>query len=158
MNIRWSAAAQRFECEFQEFAGDLAAVKAAKFKTDGPPGWCWWTQSIKALNAIRKDRPASGLTITPEALAVYTPLAEQEAKNSEVRTQLAIAKKVLKKSLVKQELETHPTLPEGVAWIGKEHLPSVAPWIPEPRLPPPPPPDLLCVICAQPVYLSLIHI
>jgi hypothetical protein len=151
VNIRWSDAQQRFEVEFQDFAGNLESVKAHGFKTDGPPGWIWWTQKIKVLNALRANKPASGLSITPEALAVYTPLAEQEAKNDAVKKALAEARKALKKEHKKQEvLSGTPTLPEGCAWIGKENLPALADF--EKTFVPPTPPALRCLTCSDPVY------
>jgi hypothetical protein len=151
VNIRWSDAQQRFEAEFEEFAGDLESVKAHGFKTDGAPGWTWWTQKIKVLNALRANKPPSGLSITPRALEVYTPLAEQEAKNDEVKKALAEARKALKKEHKKQEvLSGRPTLPEGCAWIGAENIQPMPAF--EKTFVPPAPPELLCLTCSDPVY------
>ena len=102
MNIRWDTAERVFIAEFsQDFAGDLEAAKTAGFKPLGvPPPWVWHAPSpgVKALNRLRANRPASGLTITTEARLVYEPLAETEAKNEAVRAQLAEIKKQRKRS------------------------------------------------------------
>jgi hypothetical protein len=153
MNIRYNVVLQRFEAEFStDFNGDLSAVKTAGFKTDGPPGWCWWTQKIAVLNKLRANKPISGLTITPEALATYGPLAEAEAKNDAIRKQAADAKKALKKKLDKErkESETAPFVPEGKEWVEAADLPPLPPYVSSYVLPSPP--DLLCSVCAQPVY------
>lgn len=134
MNIVWNSVERVFVAEFSsDFAGDLDAIKAAGFKPLGvPPPWIWHAPSpgIKALNRLREKRPASGLTISPEALAVYTPLNELEVKNQEVRTQLAIAKKAQKKEQKKKASEEPDPywakLTEEKWWIGAEDLP---PWV-----------------------------
>lgn len=152
MNIRWSAAAQRFEAEFQEFQGDLFCVKECGFKTDGAPGWIWWTQKIPVINKLRANKPVSGLTITPEALGVYTSLNAQEEKNAEVRKQLTAVRKEQKKAGITRDPDTIPTLPPGAAWISAEHLP---PWqsLIQHRPDTKPPENLPeCVICGQKVY------
>ena len=156
MNIRWSPTLRRFEAEFTSFAEDYAAVRRAKFKTDGPPEWLWWTQSVKVLNALRANKPESGLTITPEALEVYKPMALMEEKNQEVRKQFDKTKKKVRRA--KNVPEIDPTclvssieFPEGKWWIGFEDLKPRKPFVSE--FPPQaPPPALLCVSCAQPVY------
>ncbi len=129
MNIRWDAAMKEFVAEFSsDFAGDLAAVKAAGFHTDGPPEWRWFAPApgIKALNRLRAKRPASGLTISIEALEIYKPLQEIEEKNLEVRARLADAKKAQKKEAKLKAREIPEViLPEGRWWtIGPEDLPS----------------------------------
>jgi hypothetical protein len=101
VNIRWNSALSRFEAEFSsDFSGDLAAVKEAKFHTDGAPGWVWYAPppGVKALNRLRAKRPASGLTITSEAREQYAPLAAQEAKNEEIKAAAKKAEKEQKKS------------------------------------------------------------
>jgi hypothetical protein len=129
MNIRWNAAESRFEAEFSsDFTGDLEAVKIAKFHTDGPPSWVWYAPppGIAALNRLRLNRPASGLTITPEALAVFEPLAQQEIKNAEIRKQLAEQRKQAKK---KQSPKSNWLLP-GKEYLGAEDLPAAPPFVP----------------------------
>lgn len=133
MNIRWNADERRFEAEFSsDFNGDLSALKTAGFRTDGPPTWVWHTQKIAVLNKLRENRPASGLTITPEALEIYKPLALQEEKNAIVRKELAKAKKEAKKERNQNEQEAagqnvFAGLTEEKWWIGAEDLP---PWVP----------------------------
>src|ERR1700687_1948765 len=99
MNIVWDKSAREFVAQFDDFHTDLEAAKEAGFRTNGPPEWRWYAPSpgVKALNRLREKRPASGLTISPEALEIYKPLAELEAKNTEVRKQLTEAKKKVKK-------------------------------------------------------------
>jgi hypothetical protein len=153
MNIRWDTIDRIFIAEFSsDFHGDLSAVKAAGFRTDGPPLWRWYAPSpgIKALNRLRANRPFSGLTISPEALGVYTPLAIQEEKNDVVKKQLAKFKKAQKKEVKKQELQSSPTLTESKIWIGYEDLPAAIAY--KPSFVIPPPPDLKCGSCGQPVY------
>jgi hypothetical protein len=157
MNIRWDTAESIFVAEFSsDFTGDLDAVKAAGFKTFGPPAWIWYAPStgIKALNRLREKRPASGLTITPEALEVYKPLAAIEEQNANTRKQLADVKKQLKKE--RKESETVPDgafagLTEEKWWVGAEDLP---PWV---DIAPQAAPEASwegprCVLCEQPVY------
>jgi hypothetical protein len=150
MNLRYDTAMSEFVAEFSsDFAGDLAAVKAAGFRTAGPPEWRWFTSSVKVLNKLRQNRPASGLTITTEALSAYQPLADREAKNDEVRKALAVAKKQAKKE--QKPAETAEALPDGRWWtVGIEDLhPST--YQPQNKIVT----DLslpLCHICAQPVY------
>jgi hypothetical protein len=151
VNISWSN--NEFVAEFSsDFHGDLEAVKSAGFRTNGPPEWRWYAPNIKALNKLREKRPASGLTITIEALEVYKSLAEVEAKNDAVKAQLAEQKKELKKKLQKERKESAKCdwLPVGKEYLDKEDLPPVRPF--ERAYTPPSPPDLKCHICNQPVY------
>lgn len=97
-----------FEARFsQDFQGDLDAVKAAGFRTTGPPAWTWYAPppSIPALNRLRKNRPASGIAINAETFAKYKELAEQFEKNEEIKK---AAKKLAKeqKAKVKDEQYT----------------------------------------------------
>lgn len=155
MNINWHPIERVFFAEFSaDFAGDLEAVKAAGFKPLGvPPPWIWHAPSpgIKALTKLRGSRPASGLTISPEALAIYQPLAEQEEKNEVVRKQVAELKKQKKKEKKQRAQETgNCQIPEGKIWIEAEDLPPTPPFVS--IFIPPPTPDLLCFVCQQPVY------
>ncbi len=142
MNIRYNRAENRFEAEFSDFAGDQHAVKEAGFKTTGAPQWIWWTQKVPVMEKLRKNRPASGLTITPEASDVYTPLLEQERKNDEIR-------KLAKKAKADQEPHSN-WLPDGKEYLEREDLPPQPPL--EKPFQPPPPPDTQCSNCGQPVY------
>ena len=103
MNIRWNTTNKRFEAEFSaDFQGDLDAVKAAGFKTDGPPAWIWHTNKVAVLNSLRtSSRPASGLTIDNDALAVYVPLNIIAQKNAEIKQQLKEERKRIAKRAAK---------------------------------------------------------
>ena len=154
MNIRWSPNRRQFEAEFStDFAGDLEAVKEAGWRTTGAPEWLWYAPppGIKALERLRAKRPASGLTIAPDAFAVYRPLAEQEAKNAEIRAAAALLKKANKKEKKKKEQEAIGTaaMPDDKIYITAADLP---PMPPSERYIPPPPPAERCSSCQQPLY------
>lgn len=157
MNIRWNADERRFEAEFSsDFNGDLSALKTVGFGTDGPPTWVWHTHKIAVLNKLRENRPASGLTITPEALEIYKPLALQEEKNSAVRKELAKAKKEAKKERKQNEQEavgqvTFAGLTEEKWWLDASDLSPLPPFKPTYTIPPAPA-GPLCVVCNQIVY------
>lgn len=155
MNIRYNQTLRRFEAEFSaDFGGDLTAVKAAGFRTDGPPVWIWWTDKIKILNGLREHKPESGLTINQDAWEVYESLAKMDAKNVEVKQQFAEVKKKVKKEQTQEEQEkiAEPfIIPEGKLWLGLEDFSPKPPFISV--LPAPPPhPTLLCHICHEPVF------
>jgi len=154
MNIVWDNSAREFVAQFDDFHADLEAAKAAGFRTSGPPEWRWYAPSpgVKALNRLREKRPASGLTISPEALEIYKPLAEAEAKNDVVKKQLAEQKKELKKKLQKEQKESTKCdwLPIGKEYLGAEDL-SQKPSLMSSFIPPSPP-DLKCRECQQPIY------
>lgn len=144
MNLVWNKSIRRFEAQFTDFAGDLAAVKAAGFKTDGPPSWVWWTHKVAVLNKLRKNKPSSGLLITDEALSEYTPLAEMEAKNEET-------KKLLKKAKGEAvKLRAPSWIPAGKDSLGPEDLPpydsSRSSFVR------PIPPPTRCLLCGDPTY------
>lgn len=144
MNINYNKVFARFEAEFSsDFEGDLAAVKACKFKTDGPPAWVWWTTKIDSLNKLRgKHRPASGLQITEEAYQAYVPLAELEAKNAEVKK----AYKKVKRESKKKDNYLNPL----TGFRDKEDLPPTPEFVW--TLLKPEPPELRCIYCDAPVY------
>lgn len=155
MNIRWSPDRRQFEAEFSaDFAGDLEAVKAAGFRTTGAPEWLWYAPppGIKALERLRAKKPASGLTITPEAFAVYRPLAEQDAKNTEVRKAAALLTKANKKQKIEREREVigGEAMPADKEYITAADLPPMPPS--ENRYTPPPPPAERCQSCQAPLY------
>jgi hypothetical protein len=133
MNLRWNGAFRRFEAEFStDFQGDLAAVKAVGFKTDGPPEWIWYSYKAESLKKLRENRPASGLTITPEAREQFTSLVTVEEKNAKLKAELAAHNKELKKKLkiTDQDAKTAsgPKMKmcaEGYMCISAEDLPPV---------------------------------
>jgi hypothetical protein len=150
VNLHWNAELRRFEAEFEDFQGDLDAVRAAGFKTDGPPDWVWYSQRAGPLTKLRENRPASGLTITAEARAEYIPLAQVEAKNAETKAQFAEHKKTLKKKLEVEEQETKAFVIPKKGYIDATDLPVMTP-IERPYVSPPPPKEK-CFICGSPVY------
>jgi hypothetical protein len=140
---------RRFEAEFSDFGGDLAAVKACGFKTDGPPMWVWYTQKVTVINKLRENRPASGLTITPDAKAHYTTMAVSEEANAKVKAQAAQIRKEQQKVLKEAEEKSELIIPEK-GYIGAEDLPLMP--LSEKHYVPPPPPETLCIVCQTPVY------
>lgn len=155
MNIRFNTVLRRYEAEFTtDFHGDLAAVKAAGFKTDGPPAWIWYTAKLKALNALRANKPASGLSITEEAYQTYTRQSEMETKNAAAKAQFAEHDKKAKKERKQQAQEEATTsllnIPEGSIWVGPENLPPKPPFV-SILEPPKPLEGPSCVVCGQPV-------
>lgn len=158
MNLRWNPSFLRFEAEFStDFQGDLAAVKAANFKTDGPPNWVWYSFKAAALNSLRENRPASGLTINSDAKEQYIALWKVEEANAKIKAELATHQKALKKKLKedKQEVATAfgPQMKMchlGFMCISAEDLPPYPPS--EKTFIPPPLPEKRCFICSVPIY------
>lgn len=148
MNLRWDATFRRFVAEFSsDFAGDLAAVKAAGFKPDTSSGsWVWWTGKAAPLTKLRENRPASGLTITPEAREQYTPLAAMEAKNAEIKAEAAKANKELKKTLGLVEPKQTLVIPDK-GYIDASDLPPFPPLEHAYVRPPEDPNAPRCAIC-----------
>jgi hypothetical protein len=108
MRIIWALDGNCFEAVLTPGAlwqKDLEAVKAAGFRASGPPDWRWQAMNVKAVMKLRANKPESGLTISSEALAKYTPQAEQEEKNEAVKKQFAEGRKAVKKEQKKKEVE-----------------------------------------------------
>lgn len=146
MNIRWNRELSRFEAEFsKDFNGDLDAVKTVKFHTDGAPQWVWWVKSLTSLNKLRKNKPASGLTITPEAFQVYQVLNQQHEASEEIKKQF----KQVNKQAVRQRQPDW--LPVGKEFLTREDLPPKA-TVFEMPVSKTPTPDLKCIECNSPVY------
>lgn len=133
MNLRWNGTFNRFEAEFStDFQGDLAAVKSTGFKTDGAPQWIWYTYKAGPLTKLRENRPASGLTISPEARAQYTSLWATEQQNEAIKKQsLALQKELKKKVKIADQdakAASGPQMkmcPEGYMCLSKEDFPLV---------------------------------
>lgn len=149
MNIQYDSARQEFYAEFQDFQGDLEACKLAKFHTTGPPDWRWYTQSVKALNRLRANKPQSGLTISPEALLIYTPLNDLEIKNEEVKARLKDARKAQKKQ--QKEAEKYQ-IPEGKPYITAEDLPPAPSFVSQNLVVDFPGEKILCQGCGDRLY------
>jgi hypothetical protein len=153
VNLRWDASFQRFIAEFSDFNQDLAAVKAAGFKTEGAPQWIWHSYKAEPLHKL-KGTP--GLTITPEARKQYTALWAVEENNAKVKAELASHKKALQKKLKieKADIENPPIALKmcelGFMAVSTADLPAMPPF--ESKYTPASPPELKCIICAAPVY------
>lgn len=156
MNLNWNGTYNRFEAEFSaDFQGDLAAVKAAGFKTEGPPGWVWHSYKAEPLTKLRENRPQSGLTITPEAREQFTALVTVEAKNAEMKAQLAAHNKELKKKLKIEEQEGKAFIIPAKGYIDASDLsPCEIKYTPYVRLPWTGP---LCSICSAPLLPFELH-
>src|SRR5271166_1580008 len=148
MNLRWNSTLSRFEAEFSDFQGDLAAVKAAGFRTDGAPQWIWYSYKAGSLAKL-KGRP--GLTISPDARAQFNALWAVEERNAKVKAELAEHKKVLKKKLKIEEQEANAIEIPEKGYIDASDLPLVT--LSKDAFVPPPPPETRCIICQDPVYL-----
>ena len=149
MNLRWNGTLRRFEAEFSaDFQGDLAAVKAAGFKTNGAPGWIWHTSKAGPLTKLRTLR-AGLLTISPEARAQYILLAAMDEKNAIVKAQLQKVTKERKKKEKINAPSTEMIVPEK-GYIDASDLPPLSCLV-QPYIPPPPP-ETKCIICGVPVY------
>jgi hypothetical protein len=151
MLIDYDPARHVFVAQFsQDFHGDLDAVKTAKFMTTGAPDWIWFAPppGLPALERIRKNKPASGLTITDAAYAIYEQLAAAKLKNDEI-------KKLMKKA---QKEAKQISIPDAILdekWWDKESPP------PEPFVspyPPSPPADYECFVCKGPIYGSALDL
>jgi hypothetical protein len=102
---------------------------------------------------LKKNRPTSGLTITPEALARFTALQAAEAANIAVKAQLASAKKALRKEQKYEVGQAAPTEDETehgrdfdyIRTVMSKSCPYVPPVIPAS-------PTTLCHVCQTPVY------
>ena len=108
MRIIWNVASNCFQAELTPGAlwqKDLDTIKGAGFRTTGPPDWIWQAPSVRAVMRLRANKPESGLSISPEALAKYTPQAEQEEKNEAIKKQFAEGRKAVKKEQKKKEVE-----------------------------------------------------
>lgn len=162
MNIVYNAQYGRFEAQFStDFNGDLAAVKGAGFRCDGPPSWIWWTVKLASLNKLRENKPISGLTINESAFQQYTYLSDMERKNEEARAKFAPIKDEQKKAKKQRKREEQtervyhkvviPHKPgELYDFVGAEDLPPMESERTAPERPPWTGPR--CVCCQQPVY------
>jgi hypothetical protein len=156
MRITWNSQESRFEAELTSgpmWASDKDCLSAAKFSCSGPPIWTWFCTRSTALVALRENRPQSGLTITPEALERYTALKALEAANTEVKAQLDLAKKALRKEQKYQEQIAPPAeheMEHGQDFDYNKVSDNKPVWFVPPVIPPPP--TILCHVCRTPVY------
>lgn len=158
MRISWNSEHRAFEAEFalgDAWAGDQQAAKDAGFKTQGPPAWAWRSTTIKPLNALKANRPQSGLTISEEALAKYLPMQKAFEENEAVLAVLKEKKKAQKKKIQAESHEgmTKVEVPEK-GYIDEDDLPKYIP--PDIRalaqIPPPDPNASKCISCGDILY------
>jgi hypothetical protein len=156
MNIRYNAVAGRFEAE-RYATVDVPAIKAAGFKTEGPPTWVWHTNRVPVVEKLRADKPPSGLTIDDDARVMYTTLKESFDRNSAIKAEarkLSLTQKKEEKQVAQalpQPADDCPmdgTLPpclfEGRELKRPGYLSSA--------YVPPAHPGPWCVMCKDPVY------
>lgn len=138
--------------EFHDFASEQPRVKAAGFRTDGPPAWVWYAFKSEPLTKLRSDKPAI-LNINADARVEYTRLKEVEDRNAATKALLAVEKKKLKKKLNNDKLDALKPgeyFDEGAGFVCLVVKPSPTPWVP--KFEKPAPPETTCFICDSPVY------
>jgi len=151
MNLRY--ANSRFEAEFsQDFQGDLAAVKNAGFKYDSSTGYpVWHTIKMPVLLKLRENRPASGITINPDAQEIFKLWLGAHEKNAEIKAaarQLDKERKKAAKDAAKED-EAIDCFGDKES-IGPEDLPPMPER--ESAFKRPDPPKERCMICDDPLY------
>jgi len=152
MNLNWNSTLRRFEVQFHDFQDEQPRVKAAGFKTDGPPAWLWYSFKSEPLTKIRNNKPAT-LTISPEARAEYTRLKEVEDRNAATKALMVEHKKALKKKLKtdKQDaMKPDEYFDEGLQCVCTKVEPK--PYCSTNPFVKPAPPETTCFICGTPVY------
>ena len=96
MRIIWNPDFKQFEAQLDagsNWATEQQAVKAAGFKTEGPPDWKWVTFRAGNLIKLKVANPSLNLTITPEALEHFKTLKTAEDANAAVRAALKAHRK-----------------------------------------------------------------
>jgi hypothetical protein len=150
VRIIWNLTFKQFEAQLsngEQWAQDQQAVKMAGFKTEGPPDWKWVAFRAAVLTKLKSAKPASGITITPDALMNYQRLKTLEDANAVVKAQLKAARK-------EQQIEDPAkgfkmTMgPEGFMIADVEPGESKI-WN---KYIPPDKPAMLCHICQSAVY------
>lgn len=111
MKITWNQAYGRYEIEFTDFQKEQALVKSLGFKTTGPPDWVWYTKRIEILHRLQKDRPESGLTMSPDARRKYDI------------DKMVFDHKKDKKKQAREDDKFEFVLPPGKEYLGREDLP-----------------------------------
>ena len=149
MNLRWNPSYQRWEAEFNDFANDLAAAKAAGFKTEGAPGWVWYATKAAQLTKLKANRPPQ-LTITPEAREQYNALAAMEEANAKIKAEAKKHETAQKKIQKEKKQDENAWVIPSKGYIDASDLPPISPSAT--KYTPPPPPTTLCIICGDPIY------
>lgn len=152
MNIKWNTDLRRFEAELHDFKDEQPRLKAAGWRTDGPPQWVWYSVKSEPLTKLRTNRPAV-LTISPEARAEYARLKEVADHNAATKALLAEHTKALKKKLKgdKQDAMKPDEYMDPLGFVCLIVKPG-PPFVSQ-MTPPPPFPETTCFICGSPVYL-----
>jgi hypothetical protein len=110
MRVIWDDKDNRFLAELtpgEQWREDMEAVKAAGFKTDGPPAWSWHTTKASVLNKLRENRPKSGLVLTEVALTHYQTINQKEEEKTALKKQFKQAQKLAKKTEKFPERKTY---------------------------------------------------
>jgi hypothetical protein len=143
MKIAWNETQNHFRIEitFQ----DIEVVKAAGFKTTGPPNWEWYTTKIAPLAYLKKNKIQ--VTITELALQKYKILSEQEEQKQAIRKQYKQARKQADKDRGVGTIEL--VIPEK-GYIDISDLPP-KPLLYTPFVRPPAP-EVYCLVCGDPLY------
>lgn len=150
MRIIWNEAEKSFEAEFtlgDQWSADQTAAKAAGFRTTGPPEWKWYATTVKPLNKLRKKRPDSGLTISPEAFAAYEPMQAVHEKNEAVAKQFKDARLALKKAQAIAAAEKSAETPFD--WDAEQVVPPPPPGLIIPQKIVQPLEGKRCIVCAD---------
>lgn len=162
MNLKWNLDLHRWEAEFgTDFRTEQPLVKAAGFKTDGPPTWVWYSIKAAPLTKLRETKgPSVILTISSEARAEYIRLKELEDRNAATKALLSEHTKTLKKKLNNDKKEktaqsisaSYFDVEKGV-WVDPPPPPPCPTNQPAPPafVRPLPPPER-CIICQDPLY------
>jgi hypothetical protein len=153
VRIYWHEERKVFAAEFHDFQTDLDSVKSAGFRTFGPPEWIWYAPppGVKALNRLRENKPASGLTLTEVAFNKYKIASEKLEQKDALKKQFQDAQKIAKKQSKDPEISglTEIVIPEK-GYIDQSDLPPFkSTWVPWYF----PKPDVYCFICGDPLYL-----
>ncbi|VVB52786.1 Uncharacterised protein [uncultured archaeon] len=157
MRLTWDEQNSYFLAELtpgDKWREDMETVKAAGFKTTGPPSWQWYAQKAAPLNKLRENRPSSGLTLTELALQKYQDINSKEEAKAALKAQLVLARKEAEKQ-VKKELKCKDDneyyFDEDIQCrcivVRPAETPSVSKFVR------PEPPKETCMICDDPLYL-----
>ena len=148
MRIVWDVAENQFLAEIslttEHWQADVESVKAAGFRTSGPPQWTWFTQKIAPLDYLKKNSPKSGLTITELALQKYQFLKQQSDQKKQLKKQFTKAAEELRPSNWKEYIDPETGI------VCKEIPPADEPFVW--KYTPPAPPEVYCFICGDVLY------
>ena len=148
MRIVWNDIEKWFQAEIslalEHWRDDVDHVKAAGFRTDGPPQWIWHTAKASTLNKLRKNPPKSGLAITELALLQYTTLNKQELEKEEFRRKFKKAAQEISSCHWKEYIDPDT----GITCKVVEPADKPFTW----KYTPPPFPEAYCFICGSPVF------